>query len=101
MRVSCFASSTFGWSNASIPRTAPAIAIATSQRNASAPRSIGSAMSIRMTGWPAASSASARAVRPPSVPPLRASRTNALSGPYDPTEYVHDYEEFGALVGRR
>ena len=23
------------------------------------------------------------------------------SGPYDPTEYVHDYEEFGALVGRR
>ena len=33
LRVSSFASSTFGWSNGSIPRTAPAIAVATSQRN--------------------------------------------------------------------
>jgi len=22
------------------------------------------------------------------------------SGPYDPVEYVHDYEEFGRLMGR-
>ena len=66
-RVSCLASSTLGWSNGSMPRTAPAIAVATSQRTNSAPRSIGSASSIRMTGWPAASSASARASRPPSV----------------------------------
>ena len=32
-RVSSLASSTLGWSNGSMPRTAPAIAVATSQRN--------------------------------------------------------------------
>ena len=32
-RVSCLASSTLGWSNGSMPRTAPAIAVATSQRH--------------------------------------------------------------------
>ena len=42
-RVSCLASSTLGWSNGSMPRTAPAIAVATSQRTNSPPRSIGSA----------------------------------------------------------
>ena len=54
------ASSTFGWSNGSIPRTTPAIAVATSQRTNSPARSIGSSRSIRMTGWPAASSAVSR-----------------------------------------
>ena len=75
-RVSSLASSTLGWSNGSMPRTTPAIAVATSQRTNSAPRSIGSGTVIRMTGWPAFSSASARASRPPSVPPSRAIRTN-------------------------
>ena len=41
-RVSCLASSTLGWSNGSMPRTTPAIAVATSQRTNSPPRSIGS-----------------------------------------------------------
>ena len=41
-RVSCLASSTLGWSNGSMPSTIPATAVANSQRQASAPRSIGS-----------------------------------------------------------
>ena len=59
----------------------PAIAVATSQRTNSAPRSIGSASSIRMTGWPAASSAvgQRRRGRRPSAP-ASAIRTNARSG---------------------
>src|SRR5215213_9091139 len=39
-RVSSFASSTFGWSNGSMPRTAPANAVATSHRTISPARSI-------------------------------------------------------------
>ena len=56
-RVSCLASSTLGWSNGSMPSTIPATAVANSQRQASAPRSIGSLKVMRMTGWPAASRA--------------------------------------------
>ncbi len=88
-RVSCLASSTFGWSNGSMPRTAPAMAVATSQRTNSAPTSIGSDRSIRMTGWPAASRASARRSRAASssvvAAPARLIRTNARSGPYAST----------------
>ena len=43
VRGRSLASSTFGWSNGSMPRTAPAMAVATSQRTNSPPRSIGSA----------------------------------------------------------
>ena len=84
-RVSCLASSTLGWSNGSMPSTIPAIAVATSQRTASAPRSIGSDSSIRMTGWPAASRASASVSRPPGSLPASAIRTNVRSAPYAST----------------
>ena len=43
-RVRSLASSTFGWSNGSIPSTIPAIAVATSQRTNSPARSIGSSI---------------------------------------------------------
>ena len=80
-RVSSLASSTLGWSNGSMPRTAPAIAVATSQRTNSAPRSIGSFTVIRMTGCPASARAVASAVRDPAVPSVSAIRTKARSGP--------------------
>ena len=57
------------------------MAVAISQRQASAPMSIGSASSMRMTGWPAASSASASASRPPSALPSSEIRTKARSEP--------------------
>ncbi len=63
-----------------MPRTAPAIAVATSQRTISPAMSIGSSSSIRMTGSPAFASASARSVA--SLPsPATDSAMNSRSEP--------------------